>query len=526
MDRDNASTATQADSGMTRRGVMRRGLIASGATLGVGYAGGRSGAIGGARAAAPLVGFAAVSLGYLVVAGAEKYLGDTRDYSGYTGADALHAALYEGCLNMKSADERVMTSVSNNIATSESVALAKGKAALLSAMNSGANEGTAQTAMVDAVNSYYSTIEKNILTHVEAQMSQFVSMSERVEAHEDIGLSNVFHLYAEMDSEYLKGPYEYIEEAATYDLLDGTTYPVDGVQYSSASLGNLSNGQGVIAINGPKIGADSSDLSNPDRVRFRIQDPELPQDRDNETEFIHIKDYTNTLADIKTMRDEVTSTLSGFTSDVYAQYSPGDIPTDDLVDPVTAATELSQSYGGAAGQSAMASMLGIPTSAEQSVTMTVHRDAGDITLQADIFTNYTPPDTGEFVKDTRYKPSTWDKPLYIAYEYTDSETGEEGSDFSQLEDPFTIVNIEANGEEIDSFKPESPTQQTTDLSKIQEELESIRKEQIRLQEEAEEEMNSGGGAGAGFFGDLGGSASNLGIVALGGAVVALLLGNR
>lgn len=524
MDRDNASTATQADSGMTRRGVMRRGLIASGATLGVGYAGSRTGAIGGARAAVPLVGFAAVALGYLAVAGAEKYLGDTRDYSGYTGGDALHAAIYEGALNMKSADERVMNSIENNIATSKNVALAKGKAAVITEMNKGSDESTAQGAMTSAVNDYYKVIEKNIITHVEAQQKQFVSMCEQLVTNQNIGTNTVFDL-REKDRNagevFVRPPFTLSEDAGTYTLIDGTGVSVDRITAEGGlqATGSSTSSAVTFGIDKPVPGTDPNNFDK--EVEFHAINPETG----SANVFLRYSRFTSALDKVSQIRDEATSALSGFTSDVFAEYEPGQIPTEELVDPITAATELGQNYGGDAGQTAYASMLGIPTSAEQAVTMTVHRDEGNITIQADIYTEYVPPDTGKFVKETRYDPTTWDKPIYIAYEYKDSETGEEASDFVQLEDPFTIVSIEANGEEIESFAPEARTTQTADVSQIEEELAKIREEQIRLQEEAQEETNSGG-AGAGFFSDLGGNPSNLGIVALGGAVVALLLGNR
>ncbi|QAS68824.1 VP4 precursor [Halorubrum pleomorphic virus 10] len=526
MDRDNASTATQADNGMTRRGVMRRGLIASGATLGVGYAGSRTGAIGGARAAVPIVGFAAVSLAYLAVAGAEKYLGDTRDYSGYTGGDALHAAIYEGALNMKSADERVMTSIENNISTSKNVALAKGKAALLTEMNNGSSEQTAKEEMNKAIDEYYTTIEKNIITHLEAQQRQFVHMADQAAAHSNLNEGDIFIARPKSDPDgYMKAPYSITSDPdyRNYTLVNGEKYVSENVRWNGGEKAGSTSRSAGGWLRLFSIPTSSADIDIPAPAVVYVTNPE-----DNtETAFLDYSRYENAITELEAARDEANAALNGFTGDVYAQYEPGDIPTEDIVDPITAATELEQNYGGDAGQSAYASMLGIPSSAEQAVTMTVHRPGGNVTIQADIYTEYKPPDTGKFVKETRYEPTTWDKPLYIAYEYTDSETGEEASDFVQLEDPFTIVSIEANGEEIDSFAPEARTTQTADISAIEEELAKIREEQIRLQEEAEEETSSGGGgAGAGFFSDFGGGASNLGIVALGGAVVALLLGNR
>ena len=504
MDRDNASTATQADSGMTRRGVMRRGLIASGATLGVGYAGSRTGAIGGARAAVPIVGFAAISLGYLAVAGAEKYLGDSRDYSGYTGGDALHLQLEKGALAMKSANERVMTSIQNNLVNSKNIAFSKGKIAAIEVMNNDGSEADAVNSMNNAVEDYYSTIQTNIITHFEAQAKQIVHHYQQVKNNSGLDRANVFAMDRDNVGSVGDPDGNASEISTSVTLVDDSTLGYTAFEASPSGF----NATQFTATGLP--------------MYWQLK----KADGSGKITYLSVPDFKSAFNECVTKSDEVKSTLSGFVSDLYAQYSSGDIPTEDLVDPITAATELGQNYGGDAEQSAFASMLGIPTSADQAVTMTIHRPDGNVTILADIYTDYTPPDTGEFVKETRYEPTTWEKPIYIAYEYTDSETGEEASDFVQLENPFTIISIEANGEEIDSFAPKARTTQTADISAIEEELAKIREEQQRLQEEAEKETSSGGGAGAGFFSDLGGSPSNLGLVALGGAVVALLLGNR
>lgn len=484
MDGDTASTATQAKSGMTRRGVMRKAAIGTGATLGVGYGAGRTGAIGGASAIAPIVvGSAAggAALGYLVQKGADLFLGDSRDYSGYTGIEALKTEVRRGVRQMQSANERVMTSIQNNVVNSQNVAFAKGKSALVTKMNAEAPLSEAETAMESAISAYYATIEENILTHSDAQIEQLNHMIGRLGGHPDYNLSSdtgPFKAYGDLWAKKPIGPATV--GISPYTLADGTEYNYNSLEGSwngnKWDLTPINGAAGYIQITGDA--------------------PNLPYDGSR---------FKTTLDEIKSKKDDVISQLSGFASDVYDEYGAGDIPTEDIIDPATAATELGQSYGGDAAQSASASMLGIPTSAEQAVMMDVHRPDGTVTIQADMYTKYTPA-SGSFETGTRYVPAEWTAPLYIAYEYT-AEDGSAESDFAQLKDPFTIREISVDGEEVNTFKPETRNTQTADVSKIEEELAQIRKEQIRLQNEAEE---SAGGAGAGFFD---GSGPNTGVIA-------------
>jgi hypothetical protein len=74
-------------------------------------------------------------------------------------------------------------------------------------------------------------------------------------------------------------------------------------------------------------------------------------------------------------------------------YDPGDIPTEDLVDPVTAATELRQNYDNRAGQSAHAAMMGIPTEADMTAALEIQSDEaedGVWQVDADIYTAHVP----------------------------------------------------------------------------------------------------------------------------------------
>ncbi|WP_147438045.1 hypothetical protein [Halorubrum sp. Atlit-28R] len=115
-------TTTQLDDDrtFTRRGVMRKAAavgVGSAATIGGASRMGGS-PVGSAAAIAPLgVGAAAgaAALGYLINEGVDLFTGPDRDYSNYTGKNALESSIKEDFLELKSVDERVMTSIENNL---------------------------------------------------------------------------------------------------------------------------------------------------------------------------------------------------------------------------------------------------------------------------------------------------------------------------------------------------------------------------------------------------------------------------
>jgi len=134
-------------------------------------------------------------LAYLARDEIESVLGQGEDLSGYTGKEALRTQIEEQSLTMQTVDERVFTSIENNLVNSETVAFAKGKAAALEKMNAEAPSSDAVTAMEEAVDGYYSTVQKNILVHFETQASQINHHVAMANAHPDVSVDDWFMLY-------------------------------------------------------------------------------------------------------------------------------------------------------------------------------------------------------------------------------------------------------------------------------------------------------------------------------------------
>ena len=572
---------TAHESGCTRRELLRRGGTITAGAAATTTVGSRTvprySPVGRAAAILPAVpiGVAAGAAGIAYVAGVahERYVGDGRDYSGYTGADALRKEIYEGFVQMKSADERVMTSIENNITNSDNIALAKGKAAIIEEMNAGNGESAAQDAMQAAIDEYYATIQENILTHYDSQIRQFLHHMDQLDTHSDASLADVIEYWDDLnggwDTQWYDNLYTYISEppTTTVTLIDGSEVTVAGLRSNPDE--SWANGAASLMWE-PNHYDNGTPITDQPPVRY------LDPDDNTVTQDWDIGRYVEAYNAILDSRDRVNADLSGFVTDVYAQYEPGDIPTEDLVDPVTAATELRQDYDNRAGQGAHAAMLGIPTSADFTADLEIQSDEaedGVWEVTAEIFTNYVPredltdsasissgvltmttaptdgvtydltttdgetvaiaaadftenadgdwevdlsadlnttatsvetllgAETG-FETGTTYQPSEWDKPLYIAYEYVDGTTGEERADFTQIESSFAIVSVtDAEGNDVESFQTRSRNNQTADVSALEEELQQLRQDWIEMQEEAQEQDDSGGGVIGDILGD-------------------------
>ena len=432
----------------------------------------------------------------------EGILGQGENLSGYTGKDALMTQIFAQAKNMKTVDERVMTSIENNLANSETIAFAKGKAAALEKMNAEAPEAEAVTAMEEAVGGYYATVQTNIAEHLDQKIRQIDHHLTMVDAHANLSLSSRYKARLPYNTGY--GEFSW-----------------GGYSLQTDHSVTLTNGEELTGLRGLSFsqpGFDSDTQIRLDESTNSQMAARLQSYGDNSAfEYISAKRTTEAFRSAASRSSTVKTKLEGFVTDLYAEYGAGDIPTEDVIDPITAATQMGQNTG-MAGQAAEAAMLGIPTSASFSLWLELQDADGNTTeVEAEMYTTASPTDgsgneTGWEV-GTTYDPANFDPPIYIAYEYIDPESGEKSSDFIELDHPFTVIEAtDAEGNEVTNVQNEERITQTADVTKLEEELAQLRDEQQRLQEEAQ--------SGGGFSLD---SLSMFGLpgeaVALGGAAV-------
>jgi hypothetical protein len=462
-----------------------------------------------------------------------------RDYSGYTGGEALHGEIAIGMNEMAIADEEVFTSMVNHIEASDNVAYSKGQIAIVKALNAGKTESEADADMQAAIDEYFAKIQENILEHWDTQSKQLRHHYDEVVAHTDLSNDvlqtvvrsgeNLYSMYSATNAYTLpeilftQGSKNdvgsgYMYESISIELLDGRTF----AGHEHAFRTDSSNPWGIGFL------PEQSD-NWPNYTESNILDvgisPTDAGDINNPTwtEVIFGLDcrrYRAAWTDLITTRDNVKADLSGYVTDVYAAYDAGEVDLTDILDPITLATELATDNNYRAFRESAASQLGIPTDAEHNVVIDVHLADGDERLWVDMFTDHQPTDVdGNAVSwkvGETYSPSTWAEPLFIIMEKDDGQ-----SDITKLEDDFTIVEAYNDaGDEVTDFDNRQTTTHTSDATKLKEELAQLREEQLRLIEVYSELDDGSGGTGA-SNGILSWLDDNLGIAGIPGRAVGL-----
>jgi len=466
----------------------------------------------------PVVDVGAIALDYLmgnsyvqeVTTRGANYIGrrygDTRDYSDYTGADALMAEVKAGNREMRLTDEQVMTGVANQIQAADNVAYSKGKVAVMEALNAEKSQSEAQNAMQEAIDSYFAGIQKNIVTHWNTQIEQVSHHYNQIMAHDDLNLNDETLAWDEGDTEgspsniggHAEGFAPEIQVAdndgtkPTY--LDGTDVDLNGMVLV------IGSGSTVTAMKYTMLDLSNACFTRPPEsdewnTNSYNNGPATgigqlyPEEEREHHAYFWRPEYVSAWQALIDRRDSVNADLSGFVADVYNEYEPGDVDLSEVSDPVTYATELSSTNDGEAFRQAQAAQLGIPTQAASNLRITVHGDE-ESTFETDLYTSHE-PSGGEFSVGEKYDPSAWTEPLFVTYPQSDGSVS-----MAQLEDSFTIKSAtDQDGNPVDSFGNRETNQQTADVDALREDLETLRREQIRLQEKSEESTGGGGGGG-------------------------------
>ena len=474
--------------------------------------------------------------------------GDMRNYDGYTGASALHQELLVGFEEMNLADEQIMTGINNQIEMSDNVGYSKGKVALIESLNAGDDVATAKSKMNDALDDYYTKIQKAILDHYTTQVAQIQHMATQALEHNDLKGSatdssqNAIFAVTRQESAgltelvtptditqsptmptdqqgfggFMFGAYEPSGDIASsdanldavaladYELINGELYSDIPIYCSSNSNGfvnyilpdweNWTNTKQTVLdyiadapkeeLNSRLIIADEGNVINNEATS-------IPS-----TAFtMGIDKYMSAMDTLIPARDRVNSNLQGFADDLYSQYQSGDLSLAEIVDPITYATEMATDVDNDAFRQVSAAQLGFSTNATENVTIQIHDEDSEPVIETDLYTSHNPTD-GSWSVGTQYGPSSWSEPLFITYPDDDDTVS-----MAQLETPFTIQNaVDKDGNSVDTFQNRETNTQTADIASIQEELEKLRQTQLELQQDSgttntDTPQDSDGGSG-------------------------------
>ncbi|KAA9404542.1 hypothetical protein EGO51_19295, partial [Haloarcula hispanica] len=354
---------------------------------------------------------------------------DSDDLTGYTGSDALHAAIVEKAVSLQTTQEQVLSSLENTAKFADNAAIPKGMAAVVESFNAGESESVVQNSMEAAIDEYYAGVQTDILNAYSSAKQQMDHWHESLASHSavdgDTAIAPV-DVLAAYDNAWKKGDsftsmwlasgVSSYYSSGSYDvsLSDGSTYSIPYVE----------GGNGVTVSSYPHVSVNGGSP-----IRYGVAPVDYRGDggdtygnvpESERIEPIDIQRFRDLWTAITDSRDRVYSNLSTFVSDVMAEYEPGEIDLSNYVSPMTAYAELSSKDDDLAYAGAAAAMLGIPRY-EQPMTITIAPGTTDeYQVFGSIYSSQEPD--GGFAVGTTYDPSSLSYPVFMRYEYAGSST--------------------------------------------------------------------------------------------------------
>lgn len=434
-----------------------------------------------------------------------------------TGLDAneTKVEIYKSAATQADAADNFHTILNNRLQDTETVALTKGKGAYIRSLNNGDGQTAAEAAATQNITEYYSVVERN-------QYSQWNSQVENAEY-----LKNLAKDESGVDNQYIDIPIEDVEDGNPGTSDNPAKVNVTGFGSKTVTLQNGSN-MDVRTIKitfwrddtstsdpydqhyeytiGPQTGTlynatyagqgENGDDYDVDLRRIEVQPPTDNQDK---LTAIWFKNYSASLSEIDQQTTSANDQMSSVVNQTYDQYTAGEINSSDLVDPYVLQNQFNAGSEYQGWAAANLALLGTNQPTDLAQTGYVNITLEDGTQLQGIVQSRENPASGQFEKGQTYNPANINGTQWIT---TESQTRE-------LTQNFTVGNITTvDGEQRTNFTIEKKTYTTTsaeDLKALNEELSALRAEI-----EARESALVGGGGG---FGDFGGSAQSIAVVA-------------
>ena len=353
--------------------------------------------------------------------------------------------LLQSAAAMNESTQQYQTTLGNFLKETRGTAYTKGKIAALEALNNGASKSEARAAARQEINSYYSTLEYNVMQRWQAEAAQ-VGYHSQVENNQidDPGNSSDVKWIGPVQS---GSPTSFGSDYGADDpkteilisLPDGTEQSVESVRIGSNQVltpwsENTTSGSYTPTENG----------------FVRAKGPE-----GRRTTLLPTSTYAKRLDQIEGQRIQVVDNTDRLVNSIYANYSAGEINITDVVDPVELATEgaIGQNstnyFGFTSAQLAGIGAAGDPASAQQ-ITM------NGTVYEGTLFYAGTGDGPGTLETGRTYDPGNYNGSFLLA--------ADEG--IIPLEERFKI-NQQKNtktGEDVDSVDIVDPTPERANSS--------------------------------------------------------------
>ena len=302
--------------GMTRRDLLRRGTAASIAVGGVGYGSLRipNGPVQNGQAIAPLIIGAGVAGSVAIGWALREYevLGSDSVPEGLT-PDALKVQFYDVVRARKSNNASTFVDNRNILDGAKNAAYADGKIAAIEALNAQKTQQEVQDAAINAVDSYVTTIKKNLLKSWNESVMEFSNLFTSVVDHPELSFVHVQNGSNYFTSVNL--------EDRSHILPDGSEFMVKFIVLTWAAGNSYSNWS--------PVGFDEGDYSRASaQINIEINDNEIPK-----IHYLALDPWMSLFEDITTKMEDVRNGLITWVDGVYGDFQAGTLDTGELLTP-------------------------------------------------------------------------------------------------------------------------------------------------------------------------------------------------
>jgi len=373
-----------------------------------------------------------------------------------------------------------LTTVENFLADSQSIASMKAKTALVEAINNDSITNTSQMKEVthEAIRDYYSTRERNLVTRFNQHTAQ-LNYTSTVDYGGGLIFGKIYSGHSWTDFRGVA------TDISNLTLSNGSKVGVNGIHFHVGE--NYPNKYGRIG-NSDKTERTIEIRTNP------ISDESWPAEKNiSQKTVLDVGRYDSLFNEIQNQPSDLISQYDdSFIDKVRTSIEAGEINTSDLVTPEMLASEWATAYNNTQASVykwANIAALGLdsPDLANTSyMNVTYQRNGTNVTRKGMLFAR-TGPDGGYQVGQT-YNASQFGGTFFVP--------AGQNTSMERIGSNWTLEGAQTrDGERVDTVRTRDYNYQTTNASKLQEQLTQLAELQKEI--ESREPLAGGGGGGGG-----------------------------
>jgi hypothetical protein len=394
--------------------------------------------------------------------------------------------IYSAAQGDKSTRETFQATSNNYIQDSDSIAWMKAEAAIAEAFENGKSKSQAKTEARQAIASYYSVKQINLLKNWNTTIITADYLLNRSK-QEGFGSDYVTaNCHGECTYSSYKEEFRGTGSPETVTLVNSSTR----TSVTADMRGNGYNGpfQNDISVDEGEWQYEqntntASHTATIDGIKVR-----KPNDNYDNLTYVKFQTYADQWAEIEQRNNHLQDEAENFTEAIWTDLQDGNINSSDVLSRTTTMYEYGTDSAGNGtyyDHVAATAGLGLPTADLNETGQMTVTDGGGTTHEGLVFANRSESwEAGE-----TYNPDNMSGPVILA-----TKDGQK----KQLDRPFTIESAtDTEGNSRSSVPVKDYSYQTADTSELQEKYDRLLNLNRQLEERQEEAAEGGGGGGGG-----------------------------